>query len=219
MIVLLFGPPGCGKGTQAAFIACRFGIPSVSTGELLRAECKAGTDLGKIACAVLKSGGLLDDATMEQLVAARTARQDCAHGFLLDGFPRTLDQARFLDRLLASRGLPPPIAIRLDVPAPLLVSRITARRQCSLCARIYNLDSQPPTIDGICDADGAPLIRREDDIEAVVTARLKAYDDATGPAIAYYRNAGCHSLDGAAAPGQISREIERLLVGATVAVL
>ena len=144
MIVLLFGPPGCGKGTQAALIAQRFHIPAISTGEMFRAECKAGTELGLLACSILKSGGLVGDVIVDQIVARRIRQPDCADGFLLDGYPRTLEQARFLDSQIRELGLPKPIAIHLDVPARVLVSRITARRQCGRCGRIYNILSNRP---------------------------------------------------------------------------
>ena len=214
MIVLLFGPPGCGKGTQAASIAHRFHIPAISTGEMFRAECRAGTELGRLACSILKSGGLVGDEIVDQIVASRIQQADCASGFLLDGYPRTLEQATFLDRLVRQMGLPKPIAIFLDVPAQVLVSRITARRQCGKCGRIYNMLSQPPKTGEVCDDDQQPLLRREDDTEGVILARLKAYHDATGPVIAYYRNGGCHRVDATGTPAEIAREIERMLVDA-----
>jgi adenylate kinase len=150
---------------------------------------------------------------VDKIVAARIQQPDCASGFLLDGYPRTQEQATFLDTLVRKLGLPKPVAILLDVPAQVLVSRITARRQCGQCGRIYNMLSQPPKIGEICDDDQQPLIRREDDTEEVILARLKAYHDATGPVIAYYRNGGCHRVDATGTPAAIAREIERLLAG------
>jgi adenylate kinase len=211
MIVLLFGPPDCGKGTQATSIAQRFHIPSISTGEMFRAECKAGTELGRLACSILKSGGLVGDEIVNQIVAGRIQQPDCASGFLLDGYPRTLDQARFLDTLLRELRLPEPIAIHLDVPAQVLVSRITSRRQCSCCGHIYNMLSQRPQRGELCDFDRTPLVRREDDTEEVILARLKAYHDATGPMIAHYNRDVCHRVDATGTPERIAREIEALL--------
>lgn len=213
MIVLLFGPPGCGKGTQAAAIAQRFNIPAISTGDMFRAECRANTDLGRLACGILKSGGLVGDEIVDRIVAGRIQQPDCSAGFLLDGYPRTLEQAGFLDGLLHKLGLPKPVAIHLDVPAQVLVSRITARRQCGRCGRIYNMLSQPPKVGEICDADGSALIRREDDTEEVILARLKAYHEATSPVIDFYRHDGCHRVDASGFPAAIAQEIERLLVG------
>jgi adenylate kinase len=211
LIILLFGPPGCGKGTQAEFIASRFRIPAISTGEMFRSECKSGTKLGKLACSILSSGRLVPDEIVNQVLAGRIAQSDCRHGFLLDGYPRTVPQAQFLTGLLASRGLPTPEVIHLDVPAEALVARLTARRQCPACSHIYNLITQPPRTPGICDADGTALRCREDDKEEVIRQRLQAYDQLTGPVLKYYCSAGCHRIDGTEAPEKVSRNIEVLL--------
>jgi len=211
MIVLLFGPPGCGKGTQAALVAQRFHIQAISTGDMFRAECKAGTELGRVACSILKSGGLVGDEITNRIVANRVQQPDCAAGFLLDGYPRTLDQARFLDGLVAKLHLPQPIAIHLDIPDQVLVSRITARRQCGLCGRIYNMLSQPPKSGELCDFDHSPLIRREDDHEEVVRARLKAYHQSTGPVVDYYRNGGCRRVDASGKPAAVLEQIASIL--------
>lgn len=217
MIVLLFGPPGSGKGTQAAFIAKRFNIPAISTGEVLRGECKAGTELGQAASAILASGGLVGDDLVNPMVANRIGQPDCAKGFLLDGYPRTVPQAQFLSGLLAERRLAKPLAIFLDVPAEVLVARISSRRQCPACSRIYNVLSQPPKVEGICDADGAALIQRSDDNQQVVAQRLKAYERQTGPVIEYYSSQGAHRLDGNRPMDQIWPEIEALLAPAALA--
>ena len=207
MIILLFGPPGCGKGTQAEFISNRFGIPAISTGEVFRAECKAGTELGKMACSILSKGGLVSDEVVNAIIARRISRPDCASSFLLDGYPRTLPQAEFLDRALHHEV----IAIHLDVPFSRIVERITARRQCPRCSHIYNLLSQPPRSTGLCDFDGIPLVTRGDDREEVLRERLEAYEKLTGPVIAHYAKSSYFKIDGTKAPADVSAEIERAL--------
>jgi adenylate kinase len=211
MIVLLFGPPGCGKGTQAVFIGQRLGIPAISTGEVLRAEVKAATDLGKAASAIMAAGGLVGDDLINPMVANRIAQPDCAAGFLLDGYPRTAPQAEFLSTLLAERRMPEPVAIHIDVPAEAIVARITSRRSCPVCSKIYNVVSQPPRTPGICDVDGAALVTRPDDTEETVTQRLQAFYENTGPAIAYYQRRGAFRVDGNRPPAEVQREIEQLL--------
>ncbi|HWB97988.1 MAG TPA: adenylate kinase [Bryobacteraceae bacterium] len=211
MILLLFGPPGCGKGTQAALISEFYNIPAISTGEMFRAECKAGTPLGKKACSILSSGGLVGDDIVNQIVASRISKPDCSSGFLLDGYPRTVPQAEFLNHLLAERGLPQPTVIHLDVAGEVLVARISARRQCPTCGHIYNVLSQPPKVAETCDIDGATLTRREDDTEAVIRQRLEAYETLTGPVIEYYRRGACIRIDGKHTPQAIFEEIKSLL--------
>jgi adenylate kinase len=212
VVILLFGPPGCGKGTQAAFLVERLHIPSISTGEMFRAECKAGTPLGRRARAILARGGLIGDEIVNGMVAGRIEQEDCRNGFLLDGYPRTVDQAQFFGRLLEQRGLSEPIVVHIDVPAGELVARLTARRQCPRCLHIYNLLSHPPKVDGICDADGAKLIHREDDCETAIRQRLQAYDDQTGPVLGWYGDGQVIRVDGRAKPVNVSAEIERALL-------
>jgi adenylate kinase len=214
LILLLFGPPGCGKGTQAAFLAERYHIPAISTGEMFRAELKAGTELGKRASSIMSQGGLVGDEIVNAMVASRISRPDCAGGFLLDGYPRTLPQAMEFSALLKQRGLPNPMVIHLDVPDDLLVARLTARRQCPQCKRIYNLLSQPPKVAGRCDDDGAALIAREDDQEAVIRQRLRAYHELTGPILEWYGASAVHRVNGGMAPDQVSRAVERVLEAA-----
>ncbi len=210
MIILLFGPPGCGKGTQATLIASRFNIPAISTGEMFRAECKAGTELGK-ACSVISKGGLVSDDIVNEIVASRIAKSDCVSGFLLDGYPRTVAQARFFSALLAGRGLPRPVIVHLDVPAAALVARLTARRQCPSCKRIYNVVSQPPRSEGVCDDDGAALICRDDDREEVILRRLQAYQEQTGPILAWYGEPNCIRIDGNRPPAKVSEDVRAQL--------
>jgi adenylate kinase len=207
MIFLLFGPPGCGKGTQAVFLADRFHIPAISTGEMFRAECKAGTDLGKAACKLLSEGKLVGDDIVNGVVASRTSRADCREGFLLDGYPRTVQQAIFLSGLAKQRRWPEPCVIHLDVVDDLLVSRLTARRQCPTCKRIYNLNSQPPKVQGVCDDDGAPLLTRDDDKEEVIRQRLRAYDELTGPVLKWYGPKNIVTIDGSLPAAEVTELI------------
>jgi adenylate kinase len=211
VIILLFGPPGCGKGTQAAHLAQRLKIPAISTGDVFRAECQAGTPLGKLACSIMSSGGLVGDDIVNGIVANRLAKSDCAGGFLLDGYPRTVAQAMYLASLLRQRGLPEPIVIHLRVSAGALVTRLTARRQCPECRRIYNLLSQPPREAGVCDGDGAPLLTRDDDSEPVIRRRLQAYQEQTGPVLDWYGKSVVQTVDGEASPDEVRRAIERVV--------
>jgi adenylate kinase len=211
LVVLLFGPPGCGKGTQARFLAEACRIPAISTGDMFRAECRAGSVLGRKASAIMAAGGLVGDEIVNEMLANRIDRPDCARGFLLDGYPRTIAQARYLTWLLADRGLPDPTVIHLAVPEETLVTRLTARRQCPLCQRVYNLASQPPSQPGCCDEDGAGLISRDDDQEAVIRERLKAYEEQTGPVLSWYGTSAVHRIDGDGFPEQVSEAIRRIL--------
>jgi adenylate kinase len=217
VIILLFGPPGCGKGTQATFITDRYGIPAISTGEMFRAECKAGTQLGKQACSILARGELVDDDIVNRLLIQRIDQSDCRGGFLLDGYPRTVAQARFLSGILRERAMNSPVILHLDVPAEALVARLAARRQCPVCKRIYNLLSQPPRQAGICDDDGAQLTRRDDDHEEVIRQRLHAYEECTGPVIQHYDCSGYHRVDGTLAQADVSRKIASILDRAAAA--
>ena len=211
MILLLFGPPGCGKGTQAEFLAERFHIPAISTGEMIRAECKAGTAVGRMACSIVSKGGLVSDETVNEIVASRIARPDCADGFLLDGYPRTVSQSMYLAELLRRRGLPEPVVIHLDVPDGVVVRRLTARRQCPRCKHIYNLITQPPLQAGICNTDGATLASRDDDSEPVIRHRLQAYAELTGPILKWYGPLVVRSVDGSLAPAAVSQAVAQVI--------
>ena len=190
MVILLFGPPGCGKGTQGAVMTRRLGVPSISTGEIFRAELKAGSPLGNAAKEIMASGGLVGDDIVNAMVSGRLRQPDCRHGFLLDGYPRTIAQAEFLDGLLKELGYPEPTVVYLEVPDSVLIARLTSRRQCPACGRIYNLLSQPPLREGVCDVDGAALIQRDDDKEEVIRARLVGLRRIDGPADGVLREAG-----------------------------
>jgi adenylate kinase len=214
VILLLFGPPGCGKGTQAEYLAERFHIPAISTGEMFRAECKAGTELGKAACSILSRGGLVSDELVNGIVASRIARPDCREGFLLDGYPRTVPQAIHLSAVLRERGLPLPVVIHLDVPDEALVTRLAARRQCPECHHIYNALLQPPRMAGVCDHDGVALVTREDDREEVVRRRLRAYDELTGPILKWFGPKMVRNVDGTRPADAVAQAVERVVLEA-----
>jgi adenylate kinase len=218
VIILLFGPPGCGKGVQAAFVAGRFGIPAISTGEMFRSECKAGTELGHLANSILSRGGLVGDEVVNAILARRIGLPEFSSGFLLDGYPRTVPQGQFLDRTLQQRGSNPAVSIHLDVPFPVIVKRIASRRQCPRCSHIYNLLYQPPQAAGVCDSDGTALIRRDDDREEVIWRRLKVYEEQTGPVIDHYAKSQYYRIDGALAPAEVSARIEAALNGCAIPV-
>jgi adenylate kinase len=218
VIVLLFGPPGCGKGIQAAFIASRFGLPTISTGEMFRCECKAGTELGELACSILSCGGLVNDELVNKMLVRRISSPEFSSGFVLDGYPRTLPQGQFLDRTLAERGSKRVISIHLDVPFPVIVERIASRRSCPHCLHIYNLLFQPPKTAGVCDSDGTLLITREDDREEVIWRRLKVYEEQTGPVLRHYAESTFHRIDGTLRPAEVSSRIEAVLQDCAVLV-
>jgi adenylate kinase len=170
-----------------------------------------------MACQIMAAGGLVGDEIVNGIVASRLTRPDCAGGFLLDGYPRTVAQAQSFAQLLHERDLPAPIVVHLDVPDQLLVARLTARRQCPNCLKIYNILSQPPKSEGICDDDGTALITRADDQESVIRERLRAYNKLTGPILAWYGAEHVHTVDGGQAPAEVAKAIERVGVAATAA--
>ncbi len=178
---------------------------------MFRAECKAGTELGKMASAIMAAGGLVTDDITNGIVANRISQPDCAGGFLLDGYPRTVPQAQNLAALLRQKGFPDPVVVHIDVPEEPLVARLTARRQCPKCLKIYNLLSQPPRTPGQCDADGAALISRPDDQETVIRQRLQAYQKLTGPVLEWYGESAIRKVDGGQPPDAVSRAIEQAL--------
>ena len=190
--VLLLGPPGAGKGTQSKQIVDRYRIPQVSTGDLLRDHVGRGTELGLEARAIMARGELVPDELMYGIVACRLREADCKRGFVLDGFPRTAPQAGWLDAFLEKEVFEnlercPPIVIQLLVDYNQLLQRLTGRRSCPACGRLYNIHSQPPLVDELCDCDGSKLVIRDDDREEVISGRLTAYESWTRPVADYYR--------------------------------
>jgi adenylate kinase len=186
--ILLLGAPGVGKGTQAKELVKLWGIPQISTGDLLRANVSNGTELGKLAHEIMQRGELVTDSLVNQMVDARLAEPDTARGFILDGFPRTLPQADWLDeRLTKQPGSLPVVAVSIQVDYTQLLRRITGRRNCPVCQTIYNIYLQPPKIEGICDVEGAALVQRSDDTEKCFTGRMRTYESLTAPVVEHYR--------------------------------
>jgi adenylate kinase len=193
--VVLLGPPGAGKGTQAKRIVDRYNIPQVSTGDLLRDNVQLGTPLGVEAKSIMARGELVPDELMYGIVADRLREPDCANGYVLDGFPRTAAQAGWLDAFLEEKLFDksekcPPVVIQLLVDYTQLLLRLTGRRSCPTCGRLYNIHSQPPRFDELCDVDGSKLVIRNDDRPEVIQERLSAYEHLTEPIAGYYRAQG-----------------------------
>ncbi|MCV2357841.1 adenylate kinase [Paucibacter sp. TC2R-5] len=182
MRLILLGAPGAGKGTQAAFICQKFGIPQISTGDMLRAAVKAGTDMGIAAKKVMDAGGLVGDDIIIGLVKERIAQPDCANGFLFDGFPRTIPQA---DAMKAA-GVKLDLVLEIDVPDSAIIERMSGRRVHPASGRTYHVKFNPPKIDGIDDATGEALVQRDDDKEETVRKRLEVYQAQTRPLVDYY---------------------------------
>lgn len=182
MKAILLGPPGAGKGTQAKYICETYGIPQISTGDMLRAAVKAGTELGKQAKAVMDSGGLVSDEIIIGLVKERITQPDCEKGFLFDGFPRTLAQAE----ATRDAGVTIDAVVEIQVPDDMIVGRMSGRRVCLTCGATYHVTSNPPKTEGVCDKDGEKLVQREDDHEATVRKRLEAYHEQTAVLSKFY---------------------------------
>ena len=193
--ILLLGAPGVGKGTQAKELVKLWGIPQISTGDLLRANVAQGTSLGRVAKEIMGRGELVPDSLVDEMVAARLTQPDTANGYILDGFPRTLGQAGWLDGRLAAQaktqgGGLPVIAVSIQVDYNQLLRRITGRRSCPVCQRIYNVFGNPPKVDGVCDVEGAALVQRADDTEEVFKGRMRAYEALTAPVVEHYKDLG-----------------------------
>lgn len=214
MVILLYGPPGSGKGTQSAYISRRFGIPAISTGDMLR----AGFEDGSKTSQQVKTGILVDDALVNRMVADRLARPDCGPGFLLDGYPRTVPQACFLQDFLADSHWPAPAVIHLDVPREVLLDRVSFRRHCPRCGKIYNQRFSASRTPGYCDVDGAELSRRDDDDESVVLSRLDSYESMAAPLIAHYQAGNYHKIDGNRPPDDIWQDVERMIEASLIRV-
>lgn len=192
MRVIFLGAPGAGKGTTAKIVAQAEGLPQISTGDLLRAAVAAGSELGRLAEARMSRGELVPDALILDLMRQRLRESDCARGFLLDGFPRTVPQAEALDGLAGELGVRIDFAVNLVVPRELIMLRLTTRRTCSNpdCQAIYNLRTKPPKAEGRCDLCGAPVVQRADETEQAIATRLDAYARQSAPLVDWYRARG-----------------------------
>jgi len=206
--VVFLGPPGAGKGTQAKELARRFSAPHLSTGDMLREHIAQGTSLGQRAQPIMARGDLVPDSIVLRMVAHRIEQPDCSHGFVFDGFPRTVAQAQWLGVLLKQHGFKPPLVVHMVIDPALVLRRITGRRTCKVGGEIYNVFERPPKVEGRCDNDGGELEQRPDDREEIVGPRLAAYQKQTAPLAAYYRRLGrLRDIDAAKSVGEVGTSI------------
>lgn len=214
MRLVILGPPGAGKGTQADFIVENFKTTHISTGDIFRENIKNGTDLGKKAKSYMDKGLLVPDELVIEIVRDRLSKDDVQGGFLLDGFPRTVAQAVSLDAFLEERGQSLDSVLNIDVDTDILVERAVGRRVCKTCGASYHVKYNPPKEDGVCDKDQGPLIQRDDDTEATVKTRIKVYFEQTAPLIDYYKAQGLlDNIDGKEDIDTIRKEIVEVLDG------
>ncbi|MGC8545224.1 adenylate kinase [Athalassotoga sp.] len=214
MNIIFVGPPGAGKGTQAQIVSKTFKIPHISTGDMLRAEMDSGSKLGNQVKDIVTSGKLVDDNLMNQIVKERLSKSDAVSGFILDGFPRTLNQAKSLDEILKSMGKQIDRVIYVDVPEKVIVERLSARRMCPKCGRNYNMITDPPKEDEMCDDCHVHLITRDDDKPETVKKRYEVYLELTSPVIAYYRQKNVlFTIDGTMKMKDIEKHLIEMIKG------
>jgi adenylate kinase len=190
MKLILLGAPGAGKGTVAKLLTQLDGSVQISTGDILRAAVAAGTELGKKADPIMKSGGLVPDDLIMGIMSERLKEKDCKNGYLLDGFPRTIPQAESLKKMLAAMGEKLDCVVNIDVPRDVILDRLTTRRTCTKCNAIYNVKSNPPKKAGVCDKCGGPVVQRDDETEEAISNRLDVYNQKTAPLVGFYEKEG-----------------------------
>ena len=212
-VIVLMGPQGAGKGTQGQMLAKRLQAPIVATGDMLREVARSDGELGRQVKLIQESGNLVSDEVLAEIIGERLSRSDCENGCILDGFPRTLPQAKQLDGLAAGRNLDV-FVINIEVPRDQLRKRLTGRRTCPSCGTIYNVHFKPSKSDNVCDLDGQPLQTRADDNEQAIARRLAAYDEMTQPVLEYYRKQGkLRHIDGTAPAEEVYRGLENVIAG------
>lgn len=212
MNIMLFGAPGAGKGTQAKFLIEKYGIPQISTGDILRAAIKEGTAMGLEAKRFMDEGKLVPDSTIIGIIKDRLSQEDCKKGFILDGFPRTIAQAEALEVLMKEMGITLDKVISLNVPDELIVGRVTGRKVCPACGASFHVEFNPPKVEGKCDLCGADLITRKDDNVETVTKRLGEYHSQTAPLFDFYQERGVLvDIDGTKSVEAITKEIFDIL--------
>ena len=209
MRIILIGAPGAGKGTQAATIKAKYPVAHISTGDILRANVKAETELGKLAKTYMDAGKLVPDEVIIDMMEQRLKADDCIAGFMLDGFPRTLPQAKALEALLQKLGMKLDAAVELEIEDEVVVTRLTSRRVCKACGEIYNTALKPAQVDGVCDKCGGEVIQRDDDKEAVIRNRLAVFHEQTAPIVDYYGAKGVLlKIDAAGAKDSVLQLLE-----------
>jgi adenylate kinase len=212
MRIVLLGAPGAGKGTQAKKLIEKYGMPQISTGDLLRAAVTAGTPLGKEAKSYMDKGELVPDRVVLGMVEERLKQDDCKKGYILDGFPRNTAQAEALDKMLASLNMQLTAALSVDVPFEDLMKRLTGRRTCKACGQMYNIYFKPPAKEGVCDKCGGELFQRDDDKEATIKKRLEVYNAQTAPLFDYYGKKGIvKSVSGTGSIDDIFKKVTEAL--------
>jgi adenylate kinase len=212
MRIVLLGAPGAGKGTQAKILIEKYGMPQISTGDLLRAAVAAGTALGKEAKSYMDKGELVPDSVVLGMVGERLKQDDCKKGYILDGFPRNTAQAEALDKMLAALNMSLTAALSVDVPFEDLMKRLTGRRTCKGCGQMYNIYFKAPAKEGVCDKCSGELFQRDDDKEATIKKRLEVYTAQTEPLIGYYKNKGIvKSVSGTGSIDEIFKKVTEIL--------